>query len=121
MNIGLKKIQGSYANSSAVWEGKSIRMWVSHQAIADDHGVAVQDSDLISPGIYDARIFGDAANVSHVDLSMTLVKKIFIDGRFHLSINTTGFPSGDYSINAQALNGTLKLDEMNIGGLSFDE
>lgn len=120
LNIGLKKIQGSYANSSAVWEGKSIRMWVSHQAVADDHGVAVQDSDLISPGIYDARIFGDAGNVSSVDLTMTLVKKIFIDGRFHLSINTTGFPIGDYSINAQALDGALKLDELDIGGLSFD-
>lgn len=121
LNIGLKKIQGSYANSSAVWERKSIRMWVSHQALADDHGVAVQDSDLISPGVYDARIFGDAANVSQVDLTMTLVKKIFINGKFHLSINTTGFPSGDYSINARALNGTLLLDEMDLGGLSFKE
>lgn len=120
LNIGLKKVQGSYDNSSAVWQGKSIRMWVSHQAISDEHGVAVQDSDLISPGIYDARIFGDADNVSQVDVTMTLVKKIFVDGRFHLSINTTGFPSGDYSINARALDGALKLDELDLGGLSFD-
>jgi hypothetical protein len=120
LNIGLKKIQGSYANSSAVWEGKSIRMWVSHQAVADKNGVAVQDSDLVSPGIYDARIFGDAANVSQVDLAITLVKKIFIDGRFHLSINTTGFPSGDYSMNVQALDGAMKLDELDLGGLSFE-
>jgi hypothetical protein len=120
LNIGLKKIQGSYANSNAVWEGKSIRMWVSHQAVADKNGVAVQDSDLVSPGIYDARIFGDAANVSQVDLAITLVKKIFIDGRFHLSINTTGFPSGDYSMNVQALDGAMKLDELDLGGLSFE-
>lgn len=119
LNIGLKKTQGRYDNSSAVWKGRLIRMWVSHQALADDHGIAVQDSDLISPGMYDARIFGDAANVSRVDLTMSLVKKIFIDGRFHLIINTTGFPSGDYSINAQALNGTLLLDELDLKGLSF--
>ncbi|RQW81161.1 MAG: hypothetical protein EHM14_02105 [Methanothrix sp.] len=120
LNIGLKKIQGRYDNSSAVWQGKSIRVWVSHQAVADENGIAVQDSDLISPGIYDARIFGDADNVSQVDITMTLIKKIFIDGRFHLSINTTGFPSGEYSINAQALDGALKLDELDLGGLSFN-
>lgn len=120
LNIGLKKVQGRYDNSSAVWQGKSIRMWVSHQAAANEHGVAVQDSDLISPGIYDARIFGDADNVSQVDITMTLAKKILINGRFHLSINTTGFPSGDYSINARALDGALKLDELDLGGLSFN-
>ena len=74
---------------------------------------------LISPGIYDARIFGDAANVSQVDLTMTLVKKIFINGKFHLSINTTGFPAGNYSIDVQAQNGTVRLDEIALDGLSI--
>jgi hypothetical protein len=120
LNIGLKKIQGSYTgNSSTIWEGQYMRMWVSHQAVADDQGVATDDSDLISPGIYDARIFGDAADVSKVDLTMTLVKKIFINGKFHLSINTTGFPAGDYSIDVQAQNGTVRLDEIALDGLSI--
>jgi hypothetical protein len=121
LNIGLKKIQGSGTNSSTIWEGKFMRMWVSHQAVADDQGVATDDSDLISPGIYDARIFGDAANVSQVDLTMTLVKKIFINGKFHLSINTTGFPAGNYSIGVQAQNGTLRLDEIALDGLSISD
>ena len=98
-----------------------MRMWVSHQAVADDQGVATDDSDLISPGIYDARIFGDAANVSQVDLTMTLVKKIFINGKFHLSINTTGFPAGNYSIGVQAQNGTVRLDEIALDGLSISD
>jgi hypothetical protein len=119
LNIGLKKIQGSGTNSSTIWEGKFMRMWVSHQAVADDQGVARDDSDLISPGIYDARIFGDAANVSQVDLTMTLVKKIFINGKFHLGINTTGFPAGNYSIDVQAQNGTVRLDEIALDGLSI--
>ena len=121
LNIGLKKIQGSGTNSSTIWEGKFMRMWVSHQAVADDQGVATDDSDLISPGIYDARIFGDAANVSQVDLTMTLVKKIFINGKFHLSINTTGFPAGNYSIGVQAQNGTVRLDEIALDGLSISD
>ena len=119
LNIGLKKTQGSGTNSSTIWEGKFIRMWVSHQAVADDQGVATDDSDLISPGIYDARIFGDAANVSQVDLTMTLVKKIFINGNFHLSINTTGFPAGNYSIDVKAQNGTVRLDKIALDGLSI--
>jgi hypothetical protein len=119
LNIGLKKVQGSYSNSSAVSGGKIMRMWVSHQVVADDQGVATDDSDLISPGIYDARIFGDAANVSQVDLTMTLVKKIFINGKFHLGINTTGFPAGNYSIDVQAQNGTMRLDEISLDGLSI--
>ena len=122
LNIGLKKLQGSYTNSTAVWEAKYIRMWVSHQAIADDHGNAKADSDLISPGIYDVKIFGDAANnTSQVDLTMTLVKKVIVDGNFLLSINTTGFPAGDYSISAGGLNGTLRLDELALDGFSIRE
>jgi len=75
---------------------------------------------LISPGIYDARIFGEAArNATHIELTMSLVKKVIINGKFHLSINTTGFPAGNYSINARALNGTFQLDEIAVGDLAI--
>jgi len=116
LNIGLKKQQGSYENTSSVWTDKYTRAWISSQALADKEDVAKLESYLISPGIYQAKIFGDAAeNVSQVNLTMTLVKKIIVNGRFNLSINTTGFPSGRYSITAKALNGTFSLDELEIG------
>ena len=67
-------------------------------------------------------LFGDAAaNTSEVDLTMTLVKKIIVNGRFNLAINTSGFPSGDYSISASALNGSFSLDELEVGGLSVGD
>jgi hypothetical protein len=115
LNIGLKKQQGSYENTSNVWTDKHTRVWISSQAIANDKNVANLESYLISPGIYQAKIFGDAAeNAPQVNLTMTLVKKVIVNGRFNLSINATGFPSGDYSITAKALNGTFKLDELEI-------
>jgi hypothetical protein len=120
LNIGLKKLQGSYENSSTVWKSKQTRIWISHQSEADDHGQAKTTSDLISPGIYDAMIFGEAArNATHIELTMSLVKKVIINGKFHLSINTTGFPAGNYSINARALNGTFQLDEITVGDLAI--
>jgi hypothetical protein len=39
------------------------------------------------------------------------------DRKFNLSINTTGFPSGSYSMTAKALNGTFEFDELNISSL----
>lgn len=118
LNIGLKKQQGSYENTSNVWTDKYTRIWISSQSIANDKNVAKLESYLISPGIYQAKIFGDAAeNASQVNLTMTLVKKVIVNGRFNLSINATGFPSGDYSITAKALNGTFKLDELEIGDI----
>ncbi len=113
LNIGLRKIQGSYEN---IWEAKQTRSWVSTQVEADESGTATTDSDLLSPGIYYAKIFGDAAeNVSQVNLTMTVVKKLVVKGPFDLSLNTTGFPEGDYSIKIKALNGTFRMDEMLIG------
>ncbi len=120
INVGLKKLQGSYENSSMVWKGKATRIWVTTQIPADSNGIATADSDLISPGNYQAKIFGDAAdNASQVDLTMTMVKKMIMRGRFNLSINTTGFPAGNYSISAKAINGSLSLDELAVEGLSI--
>jgi hypothetical protein len=120
LNIGLKKIQGKYKNSSTVWQGMRTRIWISQQVEADPNGLATATSDLISPGAYDARIFGDAApNATQINLTMSLVKKILINGRFHLIINTTGFPVGNYSISARAVNGTLKIDEIAVDGLAI--
>ena len=115
LNIGLKKEQGSYENSSNVWKDLFTRIWISTQVKADNHDVATIESNLISPGVYHVKIFGDAAqNVSKVNLTMTMVKKIIVNGRFNLSINTTGFPSGSYSMTAKALNGSFNLDEIGI-------
>lgn len=116
LNIGLKKQQGSYENSSNVWDGEYTRLWISSQAVANDQSVAKLESYLISPGIYQAKIFGDAAeNVTNVNLTMTLVKKVIVNGRFNLSINMKGFPAGNCSINAKALNGSFSLDELALG------
>lgn len=120
LNIGLKKLQGSYENSSMIWKGKFTRIWVTTQVEAGANGTATTSSDLLSPGNYDAKIFGDAAeNTSEVDLTMTMVKKVIIDGRFSLAINTSGFPPGDYSLTAKALNGSFLMDEMTVEGLSI--
>ena len=76
-------------------EGQIHEIWVTSQILADKNDVATTTSDLLSPGSYDVKIFGDAAeNVSQVNLTMTLIKKIIVNGRFNIGINTTGFPSG---------------------------
>jgi tellurite resistance protein TehA-like permease len=54
-------------------------------------------------------------NVSQVNLTMTLVKKIIVNGPFRIGFTTTGFPSGSYSITAKALNGSFNLTELAIG------
>ena len=83
INVGLKKLQGSYENSSAVWKNKYSRIWITTQIPAEKNGTATAQSDLLSPGIYHAKIFGEAAeNVSQVELTMTLVKKMIVKGRF---------------------------------------
>ena len=112
LNIGLKKdpVEGG-ANFT--------RVWVTSQILADKDGRATTESDLLSPGRYQFMLFGEAAeNTSQVELTMTLVKKIIVNGRFDLAINTSGFPSGDYSISASALNGSFNLDELTVGGLT---
>lgn len=111
LNVGLKKPQG-----------EKIRTWVTTQVQAKEDGTATAETDLISPGSYHVKIFGTAAdNVTIVDLTMTMEKKLIIDGKFSLAIDTAGFPSGDYSITANAVNGSFSLDEISIGGLSVGE
>jgi hypothetical protein len=107
LNIGLKQLRGNHS-----------RIWITTRIDAAEDGRATTETDLISPGSYHVKIFGDAAeNVSQVDLTMTLVKNIVVNGKFNLSIDTTGFPSGDYSIALKALNGPFRLDEITLEGL----
>jgi len=103
INVAVMKLQGNLQ-----------RIWVSSQFPADSMGKAVAESDLISPGgSYNVKIFGDAAeNETAVNLTMSVTKKLVVDGPFSLVINTTGFPSGSYSINARALNGSFCFDEI---------
>jgi hypothetical protein len=91
LNIGLRK--------SPVKNGiNATRTWVTSQINADPAGKAIARTDLISPGTYHVKIFGEAAeNASQVNLTLTLVKKLMIKGDFRLLINTTGFPVGNYS------------------------
>lgn len=114
LSIGLKELSGS-GETNEIWKAEHPRAWVSTQAKADEKGTARIDSDLVSPSVYNAKIFGEAAdNASKVDLTMTVVKKLVVNGPYNLSINTTGFPEGDYSFRLKSLNGTLGIDEMLI-------
>ncbi len=113
LNIGVRKEQ-------AAKEGNFFRSWVSAQTLADDNGTATVEDDRISPGKYQFKVFGDAAdNTTEVALELKVVKKLVINGDFTLSLNTDGFPPGNYSISARAINGSLRLDEMSIAGLSI--
>jgi len=106
LNIGLKKIQG-----------EKTRVWVSSQVPANEEGVAYTESDLLSPGPYQVKIFGQAQdNITAVNLTMAAKKKVVANGPFNLSINTTGFPEGDYSLKVESLNGTFKLSELELKG-----
>lgn len=107
LNVGLMKLQGDLE-----------RTWVSSQFLGDRSGTAKAETDLISPmGSYHVKIFGDAMeNETRVDLLMTVVKKLIVDGPFDLVINTTGFPEGNYSVSAKAINGSFCIDELKFGG-----
>lgn len=112
LNVGLMKLQG-----------KLQRTWVSSQFKADKSAKAKAETDLISPnGSYHVKIFGDAAdNMTSVDLMMIAVKKLIVNGPFNLTINTTGFPAGSYSIAAKALNGSFSFDDLAVNGLSMED
>lgn len=110
LNVGLKKLPVKGKVSTT-------RIWVTAQTQADENGQAAAETDLLSPGNYHAKIFGDTEeNITKVDLTLTAVKKIFINGSFDLLINTTGLPDGDYSFNVKALNGTFSLDKISVEG-----
>lgn len=116
LSIGIKELPGTN-EANEIWRTKRPRAWISTQAKADENGIATIDSDLISPSIYDVKIFGDTAeNVTQVNLTMSVVKKLVVKGPYNLSINTTGFPEGDYSFEIKALNETFKMDEVLIDG-----
>uniref|UniRef100_UPI0034E2F453 hypothetical protein n=1 Tax=Methanothrix sp. TaxID=90426 RepID=UPI0034E2F453 len=107
MNIGLKKdpVPGG---------SNRTRMWVSSRAYAVN-GTATLDNDQISPGRYHIKIFGDAAeNTSDVTIEMRLIKKVIINGNFSMNINMSGFPSGNYTFDMKALNGSLELTEVTL-------
>jgi hypothetical protein len=108
LNVGLKK--------NPVKKGiNQTRVWVTTQIQADENGTANASSDLLSPGRYHAKIFGEAAeNVTAVNLTMTLTKKLIVEGRFAFGLDTEGFPSGNYSIAAKALNGSFSFEEINL-------
>lgn len=92
------------------------RAWTSRQFQADRSYRVKAETDLIYPrGAYGLRIFGDAPfNATKVELTLTAEKRFVIDGPFDLAINTTGFPSGRYSLSAKAINGSFELDEIGI-------
>jgi len=114
LNIGLKKAPVKTGTNRT-------RIWVTNQIIADKNNIATTTSDLLSPGVYNAKIFGDAVeNVSQVNLTMTLVKKIIVSGPFRIGLDTTGFPSGNYSIAAKALNGSFSFSELSMDDLSIN-
>ncbi len=112
LNVGVKKDPV---------EGRSniTRTWISTRANADKDGIARIDNDMISPGRYQFKIFGDAIdNATQVALEMKVVKKLLINGRFDLALNTSGFPTSNYSINAKAINESVRFDEINLNGPS---
>jgi hypothetical protein len=114
LGVGVKK------NQSDSKGGYFPRIWISSQAKADKDGNAVLENDMISPGRFQFKVFGDAADkVSRVLVEMEVVKKLDINGKFNLSLDTSGFPSGNYSINVKAINGSFKLDELNLAGPSL--
>ncbi|MCK9441059.1 MAG: hypothetical protein M0Q13_06535 [Methanothrix sp.] len=112
LNVGVKKdpVEGG-ANFT--------RTWISTRANAGEDGTARIENDMISPGRYQFKIFGEAIdNATQVNLEMKVVKKLLINGRFDLALNTSGFPSSNYSINAKAINESVCFDEINLEGPS---
>jgi UDP-N-acetylglucosamine:LPS N-acetylglucosamine transferase len=108
LNVGVKKdpVEGRI---------NFTRTWISTRANANEDGTARIDNDMISPGRYQFKIFGDAIdNATQVALEMKVVKKLLINGRFDLALNTSGFPTSNYSINAKAINESVRFDEINL-------
>ncbi len=115
LNIGVRKEQGSYKNWSMVFKPTFTRIWITSQTEANNNGTATTTNDMLSPGSYQIKIFGDAAeNISKVKLTMTLIKKVIVSGAFNVNVNMTGFPSGSYKMNAKAINGSVQMDEIRL-------
>jgi hypothetical protein len=113
LNVGVKQDRSGMPQMASKRQN---RAWVSSRADASKEGIATLESNFISPGRYQFKVFGDAVeNVSQVALEMKVVKKLVITGKFRLSLNTSGFPAGNYSFSAKALNGSMRLDEIEMG------
>ena len=113
LNVGVKK--------DPVEDGiNSTRSWISARSVAGKDGMATIENDQISPGRYQFKVFGEAAeNSTKVDLEMRIVKKLLINGNFRLALNMSGLPSGNYSLDARALNGSFNLDQIGLEGASL--
>jgi len=112
LNVGVRK-------EPAKGSTNITRTWISTRANAGKDGVARIDNDMISPGSYQFKIFGDASdNATEVTLAMEVIKELMISGRFNLALNTSGFPTGNYSINAKAINESVRFSEINLAGPS---
>ena len=105
LNIGLKKLQG-----------ERTRIWVTETIASDDEGRAVAQSPWVSPGLYDVRIFGDAApSATLVVLDVSLQKPIRSkNGTFLMSFSTEGLPPGQYNITTTARNGSFCFDRLDL-------
>lgn len=103
MNVALMRLDGGTKGA-----------WASSQFGADRSNQAKAKTDLVYPnGTYNLRVFGDAPpNATMVELTLSAEKKFIIDGPFNLVINTAGFPSGGYSVRAEAINGSFELEKI---------
>jgi hypothetical protein len=112
LSVGVKQERGEMPQMAKAIQN---RAWVSQQASAGQDGSAVVQSDFISPGRYQFKVLGEAAdNVTEVCLEMRMIKKLIINGEFSLALDMSGFPVGSYSIDAKALNGSFCFDEINL-------
>lgn len=112
LNVGVKQDRSGMPQMASAIQNRS---WVSVQARAGEDGSAVVESEYISPGRYQFKVFGEAAgNATEVGLEMRVVKKLVISGDFRLALNMSGFPEGSYSVDAKALNGSFRFDEIRL-------
>jgi hypothetical protein len=112
LNVGVKQDRSGMPQMASSIQNRS---WISAQAGAGEDGSAVVKSEYISPGRYQFKIFGEAAgNATEVGLEMKVVKKLVIRGDFRLALNMSGFPEGSYSVDAKALNGSFRFDEIRL-------
>jgi len=79
LNVGVKK--------DPVEGGSNLtRIWISTKAKAGENGTAIIENDMISPGRYQFKIFGEAIDdANQVVLEMKVVKKLLINGRFNMA------------------------------------
>lgn len=115
LNLDLKKLLDGNEDYVSTEKGRNTSMWVTTQVLSNKDKIATIRSDLMIPGLYHAKFFGDAArDITRVDLIINLTKKIVVNGKFNLSINAETLPEGDYTSNAKCINGTIQLDYISV-------